>query len=171
MKKCNPLVMVPTRLVRIAAITACAVAASGVCSTAQAAPSVGYLFEFSKGTGQHDMDLTPDAISGAALKGVRDGGIAAIPNPSTVDVIVEANFIESFEPEFQSLRIVSGTLSLKAPRAGAGNFARPVVLCQVGIQVWKTGEASRNTAGKVRDGIYQQAVRFAKQCRAELNNL
>lgn len=163
--------MSTVNLARIAVMTACAVAASVTFTAAQAAPSVGYWFEFNKGSGQHDMVLTPDAISGAALQGVRAGGIAAIPNPSNVDVMVHVDITESFEPEFQSLRIVSGTLSLKVPRAGAGTFARPVLLCQRGIQLWKTGEASRDTAQKIRDGIYQQALQFAKQCRAELNNL
>lgn len=171
MKKCNPLAMVPTRLVRIAAMTACSVAASVMFSAAQAAPSVGYVFEFTKASGQHDMVLTPDVISGAVMQGLRAGGIAAVSNPSNVDVVVEAAIMESFEPEFQSLRIVSGTLSLKAPRVGATSFARPVLLCQIGIQFWKTGEASRGTAEKVRDEIYQQALRFAKQCRGELNSL
>ena len=171
MKKCNPLAMVATRLVRIAAMTACSVAVSVTFSAAQAAPSVGYLFEFTKASGQHDMVLTPDVISGTVMQGLRAGGIAAVSNPTNVDVVVEAAIMESFEPEYQSLRIVSGTLSLKAPRVGASSFARPVLLCQVGIQFWRTGEASQNTAEKVRDGIYQQAVRFAKQCRGELNSL
>jgi hypothetical protein len=139
-------------------------------STAYAAPSVGYVFESKGASGQSDFVLTGDVISKAVYQGVRDGGIAAATNPSTVDALVHIELNTTLASDFQSLRIVSGTFSLKAPRAGAGNFSRPVLLCQYGLQLWKTSENSTDAAMKLRDAIYQQAVQFARQCGRELSN-
>ncbi len=163
-----------SRRFRTAVTVTCAVAmaiALPTAQAAQAAPSVGYWFEFTKGTGQHDLVLTPDAISSAVLQGLRAGGISAISNPSNVDAMVEADITESYEPELQSIRIVSGTFSLKAPRPGASNFEHPILLCQTGLQVWRTSTNTQDAARKIRDGIVQQAVQFTKQCRGQLNNL
>lgn len=158
-------------LVSTSAMGACAVVLATATPVAQAAVSVGYWFEFTQGSGPHDQVLTPDAISNAALQGLRAGGISAIPNPSNVDAMLEVDVTESFEPEFQSLRIVSGVFSLKAPRPGAANFERPILLCQSGLQTWRTSQNSQDAARKVRDAVVQQAAQFAKRCRAELNNL
>jgi hypothetical protein len=141
------------------------------CSSSSAAPSVGYIFEAKRASGQSDFVLTSDAISKAVYQGVREGGIAAALNPGTVDALVHVELNTAFAPDFQSLRIVSGTFSLKAPRPGAGNFARPVLLCQYGVQFWKTSENSTDAAKKLRDAIYQQAVQFAQRCGGELSNL
>ncbi|MYM71635.1 hypothetical protein GTP56_05420 [Duganella sp. FT134W] len=117
------------------------------------------------------MVLTPDAISNAVRQGLRAGGIAANMNSGNVDALVSAEMMESYEPEFNSLRIVSGTILLKAPRSGAGNFERPILLCVTSFQVWRTSANSQEAARKVRDGIVQRAADFARECRPQLNNL
>jgi len=147
--------------------------ASFVTSRAVAAnvPVVGYSFELTQGTGQPDLTLTPDAISNAVLQGLRTGGITASSSPRTADAVVNVEVVASFEPEFQSLRIVSGTISLRGPRPGAANFERPILLCQSSIQAWRTSQNSQDAAYKVRNGIMQQAAQFAQRCRGELNGL
>lgn len=163
-----------SRRFRTAVTVTCAVLMSIAHPMAQAtqpAPSVGYWFEFTQGTGQHDTTLTPDVISSAVLQGLRTGGISAKQNPTTADAMVNVEVVESFEPEFQSLRIVSGTLSLRGPRPGASNFERPILLCQSSLQVWRTSQNSQDAAYKVRSGIMQQAAQFAQRCRSELNGL
>src|SRR5471032_3002606 len=147
--------------------------ASFVTSRAVAAnvPVVGYSFELTQGTGQPDLTLTPDAISNAVLQGLRTGGITASSSPRTADAVVNVEVVASFEPEFQSLRIVSGTISLPGPRPGAANFERPILLCQSSIQAWRTSQNSQDAAYKVRNGIMQQAAQFAQRCRGEMNGL
>jgi len=147
------------------------IAVASVMSSAIAAPVVGYSFEFTQGTGQPDLTLTPDAISNAVLQGLRTGGITASSSPRTADAVVNVEVVASFEPEFQSLRIVSGTISLRGPRPGAANFERPILLCQSSIQAWRTSQNSQDAAYKVRNGIMQQAAQFAQRCRGELNGL
>ena len=136
-----------------------------------AAPSVGYWFDYVQGTGQHDMVLTPDAISSAIRQGLRAGGIATSTGGGNVDALVSVEVVESYEPEFNSLRIVSGTILLKAPHAGASNFEHPILLCVTSLQAWRTSVNSQDAAHKVRDGIVQQAIDFASVCRHELNTL
>lgn len=136
-----------------------------------AAPSVGYWFDYVQGTGQHDMILTPDAISNAVRQGLRAGGIATTTSGANVDALVSVEAAESYEPEFNSLRIVSGTILMKVPRAGASNFERPILLCITSFQVWRTSANSQEAARKVHDGIVQKAADFARECRPEFNNL
>lgn len=156
----------------VAALAVLTVASSVTPSAVAAnAPVVGYSFEFTQGTGQHDMTLTPDAISNAILQGLRAGGIIASPAPDTVDAAVHVEVVESFEPQFQSLRIVSGTISLRAPRPGASDFERPILLCQSSMHAWRTSQNSQDAASKVRNGIMQQAAQFARSCRGELKGL
>lgn len=138
---------------------------------AHAAPSVGYWFDYIPGTGQTDMVLTPDAISNAVRQGLRAGGIAATANSGNVDALVSVEMVESYEPQFNSLRIVSGTILLKAPRPGAGNFERPILLCVTSVQAWRTSSNTQEAARKVRDGIVQKAADFARECSPQLNHL
>lgn len=148
------------------------VAASlGASASAAGAPVIGYSFDFTQGTGEHDLTLTPDAISNAVLQGLRSGGIAANPAPQAADVVVHVEVVESYEPKFQSLRIVSGTISLRAPRPNASDFERPILICQRSIQAWRTSQNSQDAAYKVRNGLVQQAAQFAQSCRSELNRL
>jgi hypothetical protein len=140
-------------------------------ANAASAPVVGYSFEYTQGTGQHDLTLTPDAISSAVIQGLRAGGINASPAPDTADAVVHVEVVASYEPQFQSLRIVSGTITLRGPRPGAANFERPILLCQTSIQAWRTSQNSQDAAYKVRSGLMQQSVQFAKSCRNELNHL
>lgn len=142
-----------------------------VAPAANAAPSVGYWFDYTPGTGQTDMVLTPDAISDAVRQGLRAGGIATTTTAGNVDALISVEMVESYEPQFNSLRIVSGTMLLKAPRPGAGNFERPILLCVTSVQAWRTSSNTQEAARKVRDGIVQKAADFARECRAQLNNL
>jgi len=137
----------------------------------RAGPTVGYWFDYVQGAGQRDLTLTPDSISNAVRQGLRAGGIATTTNVGNVDALVSVEVVESSEPEFNSLRIVSGTILLKAPRTGASNFERPILLCVTSLQAWRTSVNSQDAARKVRDGIVQQATDFARGCRPELNNL
>ncbi|MYM30649.1 hypothetical protein GTP58_20155 [Duganella sp. CY15W] len=154
------------------AVSAVAVGVT-ICVTpaAHATPSIGYWFDYIPGTGQTDMVLTPDAISNAVRQGLRAGGIAATANSGNVDALVSVEMVESYEPQFNSLRIVSGTILLKVPRPGAGNFERPILLCVTSIQAWRTSSNTQEAARKVRDGIVQKAADFARECRPQLNNL
>ena len=147
------------------------VAGLGASANAVSAPVVGYSFDFIQGTGEHDLTLTPDAISNAILQGLRSGGISASPSSQSVDVVVHVEVVESYEPQFQSLRIVSGTISLRAPRPNASDFERPILICQSSIQAWRTSQNSQDAAYKVRSGVMQQSAQFAKSCRSELNHL
>jgi hypothetical protein len=147
------------------------VAGLGASANAVSAPVVGYSFDFIQGTGEHDLTLTPDAISNAVLQGLRAGGIAASAAPQTADAVVHVEVVESYEPKFQSLRIVSGTISLRGPRPGASDFERPILLCQSSVQAWRTSQNSQDAAYKVRNGIMQQAAKFAQSCRSELKGL
>lgn len=143
----------------------------GASARAANAPVIGYSFDFIQGTGEHDLTLTPDAISNAVLQGLRAGGIAANATPQTADAVVHVEVVESYEPKFQSLRIVSGTISLRGPRPGASDFERPILLCQSSIQAWRTSQNAQDAAYKVRSGIMQQASKFAQSCRGELKGL
>ena len=148
------------------------VAASlGASASAAGAPVIGYSFGFTQGTGEHDLTLTSDAISNAVLQGLRAGGISASPSSQTADVVVHVEVVESYEPQFQSLRIVSGTISMRGPRPGASDFERPILLCQSSIQAWRTSQNAQDAAYKVRSGVIQQAAQFAKSCRSELKGL
>jgi hypothetical protein len=157
--------------VAIAASASVVMMAMGITPVAHAAPSVGYWFDYIPGTGQTDMVLTPDAISNAVRQGLRAGGIAATANSGNVDALVSVEMVESYEPQFNSLRIVSGTILLKVPRPGAGNFERPILLCVTSVQAWRTSSNTQEAARKVRDGIVQKAADFARECRPQLNNL
>jgi hypothetical protein len=170
----NQKVPATNRLVQRIATTASALVvgvATCVTPAANAASSVGYWFDYVQGTGQHDMILTPDAISNAVRQGLRAGGITATENGGNVDALVSVEVVESYEPEFNSLRIVSGTILLKAPRPGASNFERPILLCVTSLHAWRTSVNSQDAARKVRDGIVQQATDFARECRPQLSNL
>jgi len=151
-------------------IRACLVALTVISGTASAGVSVGYEFALSKGTGQFDHVLTRDALSAAVYRGLRDGGLVVMENPQNVDVLISAQMTLSFEPEFQSLRILSGTFVMKVPQAGATNFSQPIMLCDRSIHAWRAGTNDSAAAQKLRDDVYRQAKAFAQQCHGELTH-
>ena len=139
--------------------------------TASAGVSVGYTFELNKGTGVFDHVLTRDGLSAAVYRGLRDGGLVVMENPQNVDVLISAQMTLSFEPEFQSLRILSGTIVMKTPHPGATDFSRPISICDTAIHAWRAGTNDSASAQKLRDDVYQRAKQFAQQCRGELSHL
>ncbi len=152
-------------------VRACLVALTAISGTASAGVSVGYTFDLQKGTGTFDHVLTKDALSAAVYRGLRDGGIVVMENPSNVDVLISAGLTESFEPEFQSLRVLSGSIVMKIARPGAQDFSRPIMICDTAIHAWRVGTNDSASAQKLRDDVYQRAKQFAQQCRGELSHL
>ena len=149
------------------AITVMVLAAAPVTAAHSKPVLIGYGFDFSRNTGQPDQTITADVVSDSVLQGLRSGGISAFPNSRTADYMVDVQLAAVFEPALQSLRIVTGTLSLYVPRPNADDFRQPILLCSYNILTWRAGDA-REIALRVRKDIIQQAAQFARECKPNL---
>jgi hypothetical protein len=151
----------------------CFTVATLVCcqlATAAAKPPITLNVGFTNAPGGAvDQLLSSGALAGAVLAGLRESGVAVVPNAPEADIGVQLNLTALYTQQLENLRVVSGTMAVRIPRPSAADFRDAWTSCERGFFLWGARTAQEVSVQRIKNGLAQEARNFARQCRSELS--